>query len=123
MKKIIYILVVLLFMGCDKFLDLQTFQAIPEDDAYTTVEKCEYGLIGAYNALGGYRFMGRNVQGLGDLASDNGLASTETGHFVTINQYAISSTDNVLQQIWMWGFEVIDSSTRTILVDGILLGN
>lgn len=105
---------VLLFCSCNNFLDLDNFQNIPAKDAYNTVEDVQNGLNGMYNALGYYYFYGRNVVALGDLAADNAIASSSTGHFLSINRYNFSDTDENLDYIWQGGYQVIDRATRTI---------
>ena len=105
---------VLLLCSCNNFLDLDTFQNIPAEDAYNTVEDVQNGLNGMYYALGYYYFYGRNVVALGDMAADNAVASSSTGHFLSINRYNFSDTDENLDYIWQGGYQVIDRATRTI---------
>lgn len=116
MNKIKYLLgfPLLLLASCDNFMDLHTFQNIPADDAYNTVQDVQNGLNGMYYGLGHYYFYGRNVIALGDMAADNAVASPSTGHFLALNRYNFSDTDGELDGIWIGGYRVMDRATRTI---------
>lgn len=105
---------ILLFASCHNFMDLDTFQNIPAKDAYNTVQDVQNGLNGMYYALGASYFYGRNTVALGDMASDNAVASASTGHFVSLNRYNFSDTDNDLDNMWIGGYRVLDRATRTI---------
>lgn len=116
MKNNIYIagLFVLSLFSCNSFMDLDNYQNIPTEDAYENLQDVQNGLNGAYNAFGDYRFYGRNVVALGDMASDNAVADGSTGHFVSLNTYVFSDTDEDLDFLWLGGYRVLDRTTRTI---------
>lgn len=113
-KYLLGLPVLSVLFSCSNFMDLETFQDIPTEEAYNTVQDVQNGLNGAYYALGHYYFYGRNVVALGDMASDNAQASPSTGHFLAINLYYFSDTDADLDNIWIGGYRVIDRTTRTI---------
>jgi len=98
----------------DSYFDVDLDQNIKTEEAYSTAQDVQNGMIGAYYSLGTYRFLGRNVIALGDMASDLATASAATGHFVSLNQYAFSDTDEELTDIWDYGYKTIDKCTRTI---------
>lgn len=114
MKRIYSLFIVfgLLFSACDSYFDVELYQNIPNESAYASVSDVENALNGAYYALGQYRFQGRNLVGLGDLASDNGLAGAESGHMVSINAYTVNENDGDLADIWTYGYQVVDRATR-----------
>ena len=116
MKKIYTLIVALglLFPSCDSYFDVELYQNIPSDKAYNTVSDITNNLNGAYYALGTYRFAGRDVPAIGDLASDNGLASATSGHFVAISTYTYSETTADFSDIWTYGYQVVDRTTRVI---------
>lgn len=116
MKKIYTIIVLIgtLVSSCDSYFDVELHQNIPADNAYNTVSDITNALNGAYYALGTYRFQGRNVPALGDLASDNGIASATSGHFVAISTYTYSETTGDFSDIWTYGYQVVDRTTRVI---------
>lgn len=103
-----------LLCSCSNFLDLDNFQNIPTEEAYTSVQDVENGMNGMYYAFGYYYFYGRNTVALGDIAADNAVADASTGHFVAINRYNFSDTEEVLDNIWLGGYQVLDRATRTI---------
>lgn len=115
-NKMIYLmgLSVWLLSSCSNFLDLDNFQNIPTENAYTSVQDVENGMNGMYYAFGYYYFYGRNTVALGDIAADNAVASASTGHFLSINRYNFSDTEGVLDEIWLGGYQVLDRATRTI---------
>lgn len=116
MRKIKYLfaLPLLLLGSCNDFMDIETEQNIPTEDAYNTVQDVQNGLNGTYYALGHYYFYGRNAVALGDMAADNAVASASTGHFLAINRYNFSDTEAQLNYIWIGGYRVMDRATRTI---------
>lgn len=117
MKKILKnILIVAFSLGlasCD--FDLNTYQAIPTEDAFATVADVQNGLTGAYQAFGYYKFYGNNVVAIGDLATDVSVADPASGHGVSINRYQITEDETILKETWEYGFKVNDRCLRTIL--------
>lgn len=117
MKKTIKYIIglpVLLLFSCNDYMDLENYQNIPTPDAYNTLQDVQNGLNGAYYALGTSGFYGRNVVAVGDMAADNAVASSSTGHFLSINRYNFSDTDGDLDDLWIGGYQVMDRTTRTI---------
>lgn len=118
MKKIFkYAFLAALAFGvssCDSYFDVDLEQNIPTDEAYKSVQDVQNGMIGAYYTLGTYRFYGRNVVALGDMASDLATASSSSGHFVSINTYDLSDTDGEVEAIWSYGYKLVDKCVRTI---------
>lgn len=105
---------VLLLFSCNDYMDLENYQNIPTEEAYNTVQDVQNGLNGAYYAFGHNYFYGRNIVALGDMAADNAVASSSTGHFLSINRYNFSDTDGDLDALWVGGYRVMDRTTRTI---------
>ena len=118
MKKIFkYAFLAALAFGvssCDSYFDVELEQNIPTNEAYKSVQDVQNGMIGAYYTLGTYRFYGRNVVALGDMASDLATASSSSGHFVSINTYDLSDTDGDIEAIWSYGYKLVDKCVRTI---------
>ncbi|MDO5036421.1 MAG: RagB/SusD family nutrient uptake outer membrane protein [Porphyromonas sp.] len=79
-----------------------------------TVQDVQNVVNGAYNQFAGYRFYGRNVVALGDIATDIATASPSKGHFVAIDQWTFNETEGVLDEIWKSGYVVIGSCTDAI---------
>lgn len=128
MKKIIkatalLAVIALSFTSCDSYFDLDNHQDIDAGKAYESVQDAVNGLNGTYWALGTYRFAGRNVIALGDMASDLATASSSSGHFTTINQYSIVDTEPYLIEIFQYGYKVQDGAVRTIIGSKALLEN
>lgn len=104
----------LMLASCDSYFDVDLEQNIKTDDAYSTVQDVQNGMIGAYYAFGTYRFYGRDVVALGDMASDLAQASPSTGHFYSIYTYTFGDYDGDLEDIWNYGYKTIDRAVRTI---------
>ena len=98
----------------DSYFDVDMDQNKTSETAFNTAQDVKNGMIGAYYALGSYRFYGNYVVALGDMASDIATASSSTGHFYNVNSYAISDTNAELNDIWNYGYKVIDRTVRTI---------
>lgn len=98
----------------DAYFDVDMDQNKTSETAFNTAQDVKNGMIGAYYALGNYRFYGNYVVALGDMASDIATASSSTGHFFAINSYGITDTNGELDEIWDYGYKVIDRATRAI---------
>ncbi|MBK5720294.1 RagB/SusD family nutrient uptake outer membrane protein [Dysgonomonas sp. Marseille-P4677] len=117
MKKIYkYLLLfagtMLLSTSCS--LDVDNYQDIPTEKAYESVQDVQNGMIGAYWALGTYRFYGKNIVAIGDMAADVSIGSPSSGHYANFSRYVISETTAELEETWEYGYKVIDRTTRTI---------
>lgn len=98
----------------DDFLTYTPSDALPSDGAYKTAKDVSNGLNGAYYTLGYYRFYGRNVVALGDIAADNCYMTGASGHFNEIYRYQIVEQLTDLQYIWQFGYQLLDRTTRVI---------
>ena len=49
-----------------------------------------------------------------DMASDVSVANASSGHFVSINQYYADQYSTELNDIWSYGYKVVDRCVRTI---------
>ena len=98
----------------ESFFDVDMDQNKTSETAFNTAQDVKNEMIGAYYALGNYRFYGNYVVALGDMASDIATASSSTGHFFAINSYGITDTNGELDDIWNYGYKVIDRSVRAI---------
>ena len=97
----------------DSYFNPDMDQNKTSETAFNTAQDVKNGVIGTYYALGNYRFYGNYVVALGDMAADIATASSSTGHFFAINSYGITDTNGELDDIWNYGYKVIDRSTRT----------
>ena len=98
----------------DSFFDVQMDQNIETKDAYKNVQDVKNGMIGAYYALGQYRFYGRNVVAIGDLCSDLAEGDPSSGHFVNLGTYQFGDTDGDIEDMWNYGYKIVDRCVRTI---------
>jgi tetratricopeptide (TPR) repeat protein len=98
----------------DDYFDVDMEQNKTSETAFTSAKDVKNGMIGAYYALGNYRFYGRNVVAIGDMASDIAKADASSGHFVMFNTYQVTETDGDLEDTWNYGYKVIDRCVRTI---------
>ncbi len=99
-------------VACD--FDTELTQNTDTADAYKTVQDVENGTIGAYYALGYYPFLGNYAVAYGDFAGGLANGSASSGHFYTVSNWAVTTTDSEMEGIWQYGFRVIDSAVRTI---------
>lgn len=116
MKRIVkYTAVILLALGFQYCtLDTDLYQEIPTEDAYRGIQDVQNGLNGAYQRFGYYTFYGRNVPATSDMVSDISVASTSSGHFVSINQWSFNEYDGYVLDIWSAGYNLIDRCVRGI---------
>ncbi|MDH6356937.1 RagB/SusD family nutrient uptake outer membrane protein [Parabacteroides sp. PF5-9] len=119
MKKIFSIICLSCLLAsvtsCDDFLTETPTVAIPTEDAFVSANDYTIALNGVYYTLGTYRFLGRDIQALGEVASDNSDHSAATSHFYNIFSYQILNTNAYLEEIWRYGYAAIDRATRIIV--------
>lgn len=100
------------FSSCD--FDTELTQNTETENAYTSVQDVENGTIGAYQALGSYRFYGNYAVAFGDFSGGLADGSASTGHFYYISNWAITENTSELESLWQYGFKVVDRAVRTI---------
>lgn len=98
--------------SCDFDTDLT--QNTDTSNAYTKVQDVQNGTIGAYQALGYYPFMGNYAIAYGDFAGGLADGSASTGHFYSQSSWAVTENDAELEDMWNYGFKVVDRTVRTI---------
>lgn len=99
-------------VSCD--FETENYQQIPIEDAYKTVQDVQNGMNGAYNALASYRFLGNYAVAYGDFCAGISNGDRGSGHFYYQSAWIISDTDAELEDMWNYGYKVIDRCTRTI---------
>ncbi|MDO5664598.1 MAG: RagB/SusD family nutrient uptake outer membrane protein [Bacteroidia bacterium] len=85
-----------------------------DQDAPKATQDIENNLNGAYQQFAGYRFYGRNIPALSDIATDVSTVAPDKGHFVSIDQWSFSDTEGILDEIWKSGYVVIGTTTDVI---------
>lgn len=115
-KYILYVLsaLLVLFTSCDSYLDTETYNQIYTEDAFTSPSDVKAARNGLYYLLGTYRFVGKNVIAVGDFSSDISVADGSSGHFVRFNNYTIADSDAELEEIWYYGYRVVNNATKII---------
>lgn len=111
-KTILFSVALLGLNSCD--FDTENFQQIPTENAYKTVQDVQNGMNGAYYALASYRFLGNNAISYGDFCAGVSVGSASSGHYLAQSSWAVADTDPELNEMWDYGFKVIDRTTRTI---------
>lgn len=101
MKKIYIFLLAAATMlsSCDDFLTYEPSNSVDTENAFSTADDVINGLYGVYYTLGTYRFLGRDVIAMGDLAADNAWMAGTSGHFNSIYQWNITDSDSYLSEI------------------------
>lgn len=100
--------------SCDDFLTYTPSDAVGADGALNTAQDATNALNGIYYTVGTYRFYGRNVVALGDIAADNCWMTGSSGHYGDIYKYTINPDNVDLLDMWEYGYKVIDRCTRII---------
>ncbi|MUP36634.1 RagB/SusD family nutrient uptake outer membrane protein [Labilibaculum euxinus] len=125
MKNILIFLSValLMFSGCDSYLETDTYNQIDSENAFKTASDIKAARNGLYYALGSYRFCGNYVLAIGDFAADISVADGSSGHFVTINDYSFTDTQDELEKVWEYGYSIVNTATQMIPAINVLLAN
>lgn len=112
-KNILFFVALLCgLVSCD--FETENYQQIPIDEAYKTVQDVQNGMNGAYNALASYYFLGNYAVAYGDFCAGISNGDRGSGHFYYQSAWIISDTDAELEDMWNYGYKVIDRCTRTI---------
>lgn len=98
----------------DDFLDTKIYNGVDLDKGLTTVPNIENALNGAYYRLFHYNFAGNFSLAIGDLASDVSYWNGKSSHQDAFYRFAALDTDYTLEDIWNYGYKVIDNSSRII---------
>ena len=100
------------FLSCS--MEPEYYQGKDSDEAITNPIDAQTALNGVYTRLGDYAFGGRDVIALGDVATDIVTHLNLTTHLLTIWRYNITATDLYLEEIWEYGYKVIDNASRLL---------
>ncbi|MDR0758398.1 MAG: RagB/SusD family nutrient uptake outer membrane protein [Tannerella sp.] len=100
--------------SCDDFLTELPTDAIADEEAFSSAKDFTNNLNGVYNNFGRYQFYGRNVVCLGDAASDLVYHDNKSGNFQVLAMWQVESTNGELQEIWEYGYKVINNSAKII---------
>jgi len=117
MIKYIYsisVAILLLLQSCDSYLESDVYNQVDSEVSFNTVSDIKAARNGLYYHLGTYRFCGNYVLSIGDFASDISVADAGTGHFVSINDYAIVEEGDEILKIWTRGYKIVNISTQLI---------
>ena len=100
--------------ACDDFLTESPSVSIPDTEAFQKASDFTNNLHGMYYAMESSSFLGRDVQILGDACADLVNHSNSTGHWRQLAHWQVYDTDGYLQDIWQYGYQVIDRAARII---------
>lgn len=125
MRNILCILSIslLLFTSCDSFLESDTYNQIESENAFKSVSDIKAATNGIYYQLGSYRLCGNNVIAIADFASDISVADGSSGHYVRINNYTVAESDSEFEQVWQYGYKIINTSTKMFQSIDMLLND
>lgn len=98
----------------DDFLDTKIYNGVDLDKGLSTVPNIENALNGAYYRLFYYPFAGNFSLCIGDIASDVAYWNGVSSHQDAFYRFAALDTDITLEDIWNYGYKVIDNSSRVI---------
>lgn len=107
--------------SCDDFLTYTPSNSVGTDGAFNTAQDITNALNGVYYTVGTYRFYGRDVVALGDIAADNCWMTGTSGHYGEIYKYTINPDNPDLLDMWEYGYKAIDRCIRIIEVGPTLL--
>ena len=118
MKKIFTYAISLLLVaggvvGCN--MEPKLTHNILVEQSTASVQDINNILTGALNQFGSYRFIGRNLIALSDMASDISQYGPSSGHFQSINIWTLNDGDEYLNDIYTSGYVVADACTRGII--------
>ncbi len=101
MKKYIYIAIVILFSGCDEFLEEDTSGILSPDGFYATEAQANAGVFGLYDILKNNNLYGRNLYTYTAWGTDDMTCSRRHGQANPLLDASIS-TSNLGQTAGTW---------------------
>lgn len=99
MRKVLVILFVAL-VSCENGLNLKPKMQIDADEAFSTEENIYAALIGCYDGLQQQHYYGRNLIIVGDIASDNSIATGTKIEYYSVDENALLSDNILVEGIW-----------------------
>ncbi|MHC1704153.1 MAG: RagB/SusD family nutrient uptake outer membrane protein [Tenuifilaceae bacterium] len=99
MRKILIILLLAL-SACESNLDLEPKMQISADEAFSSKENVYAALIGCYDALQLQHYYGRNLIIVGDIASDNSIATGTKIEYYSVDDNSLLSDNILVEGIW-----------------------
>ncbi len=100
LNKILIIGFLIVFGGCDDFLDKEPFDIITDDIVITSIEDAEAALLGVYDALQSGDMYGNQAIGTPGVLSDELIHS---GSFPTVAEFdnnSVLASNVTLQNLW-----------------------
>lgn len=94
--------------------ETENYQQTPTEQAYQTLQDVKNGMNGAYRALGSRQFLGNYALIYADVCANITNGNSSTGYFYSQSNWVIADTDYEMENIWNYGYKVIDRCTRTI---------
>ncbi|HBC30216.1 RagB/SusD family nutrient uptake outer membrane protein [Petrimonas sp.] len=110
----VLLIVFCLTPSCDDFLTFAPSDQMSDTESFKTAEDVQNAINGLYNRFGFWRFMGRNVIALGDIAADNSWMTGSSGHFDQIYRYNIADDSPDLLDTWSGGYIVANGAAKVI---------
>ncbi len=99
MRKVLTILLLAL-TSCELGFDVKPKMLISDDIAFSTKENVYSALIGCYDALQFQHYYGRNLIIIGDLASDNSVASGTKIEYYSVDENNLLSDNILVEGVW-----------------------
>jgi len=100
--------------ACNDFLTEEPTNSISSENAFDSESDVENNLVGAYSTLGETGLLGRDLLCLGDACADACYHTSASYNFLQLAAWNVSETDDDLNYIWQYGYEVIDRTARII---------
>lgn len=115
MKKILYILSIMITFSSCNFLDTETYDYLNEDNIYHDEKSCMAGLAGIYDVLGANGCYGQMLWADLDAGTDILVYNREFGKdYINTYNYNYNNTDNSLKTAWIALYEGINRANDYI---------
>ena len=123
MIKYYFFIAIIMVVSCKKdFLDKVPPTALPSSTAINSEASMLTALTGTYAQLRNANLYGRTLPVIGDLKADNTyVTSSNSGRYITTNNYAYNSSDADALGVWQNGYMAIKYA-NTIINAGALSG-
>jgi hypothetical protein len=114
MKKqiILSLFAILILAGCRKYLTLDPYQQVSDDEAITDAGSARAAITGAYDKVQNYYQL--NYPVLGYLTGDNVIFNGTLNQYLQLNQRALSSDNVIITEAWTQIYAAINSANSVI---------
>ena len=104
----------MLFMGCENYLNLEPESTLGIDDFYSTPAEADIALAGIYSVFASYEVYGNALSIIMESGTDEGYYNRRFNENWTVGLYRHTAADSYVQDLWSSLYQAINLSNLFI---------